>query len=68
MFRGPFLNCEPIKGAAALLISIACGPTSGEVYSGSTSGATVILGGGARGSVVVKALCCKPEGRGFKYR
>jgi hypothetical protein len=21
---------------------------------------------GARGSVVVKALCCKPEGRGFK--
>jgi hypothetical protein len=24
-----------------------------------------ILGGGARGSVVVKALCYKPEGRGF---
>jgi hypothetical protein len=24
--------------------------------------------GGARGSVVVKALCCKPEGRGFKSR
>jgi hypothetical protein len=23
---------------------------------------------GARGSVVVKALCCKPEGRGFKSR
>jgi hypothetical protein len=23
-------------------------------------------GGGARGSVVVKALCCKPEGRRFK--
>jgi hypothetical protein len=23
---------------------------------------------GARGSVVVKALCCKPEGRGFKPR
>jgi hypothetical protein len=23
---------------------------------------------GARGSVVVKALCYKPEGRGFKYR
>jgi hypothetical protein len=22
----------------------------------------------ARGSVVVKALCCKPEGRGFKSR
>jgi hypothetical protein len=21
---------------------------------------------GARGSVVIKALCCKPEGRGFK--
>jgi hypothetical protein len=21
-----------------------------------------------RGSVVVKALCCKPEGRGFKFR
>jgi hypothetical protein len=25
----------------------------------------ITLGGGARGSVVVKALCCKPEGRGF---
>jgi hypothetical protein len=23
---------------------------------------------GARGSVVVKALCCKPGGRGFKSR
>jgi hypothetical protein len=23
---------------------------------------------GARGIVVVKALCCKPEGRGFKSR
>jgi hypothetical protein len=23
---------------------------------------------GARGSVVVKALCCKPEGLGFKSR
>jgi hypothetical protein len=23
---------------------------------------------GARGSVLVKALCCKPEGRGFKSR
>jgi hypothetical protein len=23
---------------------------------------------GARGSVVVRALCCKPEGRGFKSR
>jgi hypothetical protein len=23
---------------------------------------------GARGSVVVKALCCKPEGREFKSR
>jgi hypothetical protein len=23
---------------------------------------------GARSSVVVKALCCKPEGRGFKSR
>jgi hypothetical protein len=23
---------------------------------------------GARGSVVIKALCCKPEGRGFKSR
>jgi hypothetical protein len=23
---------------------------------------------GARASVVVKALCCKPEGRGFKSR
>jgi hypothetical protein len=23
---------------------------------------------GTRGSVVVKALCCKPEGRGFKSR
>jgi hypothetical protein len=23
---------------------------------------------GARGSVVVKAPCCKPEGRGFKSR
>jgi hypothetical protein len=23
---------------------------------------------GARGSVVVKALCCKPEGRGFETR
>jgi hypothetical protein len=23
---------------------------------------------GARGSEVVKALCCKPEGRGFKSR
>jgi hypothetical protein len=26
------------------------------------------FGKGARGSVVVKALCCKPEGRGFKSR
>jgi hypothetical protein len=25
-------------------------------------------GGGARGSVVVKALCYKPEGRGFHTR
>jgi hypothetical protein len=23
---------------------------------------------GARGSIVVKALCCKPEGHGFKSR
>jgi hypothetical protein len=23
---------------------------------------------GARGSIVVKALCCKPEGRGFQAR
>jgi hypothetical protein len=30
------------------------------------STATVI--GGARGSVVVKALCYKPEGRGFDSR
>jgi hypothetical protein len=30
----------------------------------------IIIGlqSGARGSVVVKALCCKPEGRGFDTR
>jgi hypothetical protein len=27
-----------------------------------------LLSVGACGSVVVKALCCKPEGRGFKSR
>jgi hypothetical protein len=26
------------------------------------------IGGSSGGSVVVKALCCKPEGRGFKSR
>jgi hypothetical protein len=28
----------------------------------------IIIIMGARGSVVVKALCCKPDGRGFKSR
>jgi hypothetical protein len=28
----------------------------------------IIGGTGARGSVVVKALCYKPEGRGFETR
>jgi hypothetical protein len=29
---------------------------------------TVLYSTGARGSVVVKALCCKPEGGGFETR
>jgi hypothetical protein len=28
----------------------------------------VVMNSTIRGSVVVKALCCKPEGRGFKSR
>jgi hypothetical protein len=29
---------------------------------------SLLLNGGTRGSVVVKALCYKPEGRGFDSR
>jgi hypothetical protein len=62
--------CTRIVLPLSLQLAIACHATFLYVFSLLCKRIILVLYGqvGVRGSVVVKALCYKPEGRGFETR